>query len=458
MRIEADAILNKLNWEAESMDLKRRQFLAGMGGGLLGTLAMAGTPRWRTQPAKRATAPVRGTARNVIFVLLEGGPSHVDTFDLKTNRTTPDILGVQTLPGGMIWPTGIMPRLAAKTDKFSIVRSLTAVEAVHERAVYHLFTAHRPNPTLANEIPYFESVLSYKFAQDRTATDSLPTVMTIGRPGTNGLFPVEHRGLSLGEEGRIRDNVHYFEGGEARFALLDGLLAELGEPADGRGEHVRIHEQARSVMNDPTLAELFPEEDEDEGEQTLGGYFKKQCDTAIRAIAADKGCRVFRTELGGWDHHDNIYQNNGLPELSRAFDEGFSFLLEDLEARPGKQTGNTLLDETLVVALGEFGRTTGTLNTAGGRDHYPYVLPALLAGGGVQGGRIIGATDSQGALITELGWNRNRYMGIPDFMATVYSALGVDWTERFQDTPSGRVYEIVDTALTGPAYEIDGLF
>ena len=145
--------------------------------------------------------------------------------------------------------------------------------------------------------------------------------------------------------------------------------------------------------------------------------------------------------------------------MSRAFDSGFSYLIDALSALPGAGGPNkTLLDETLIVAMGEFGRTTGRVNTSGGRDHFPVVVPAIFSGGGIKPGRVVGRTNNSGSLISDPGWSRNRFMGINDFLATIYSALGIDWTERFLDTPSGRVFEIVDTSVTGPAYAVDELF
>lgn len=439
------------------MTIERRQFLAGACGGLLGSLAFAGVPKWQSIAKKRDT-PVQGTARNVIFIFLDGGPSHVDTFDLKTGSYTPNVLGVETLPGGMIWPSGIMPNLAQMTDKFSLVRSIAAVEQVHERAAYHLLTAHRPNAALTKEIPSFEAVVSFKLAEQRTAADTLPTVISVGRNVNTGFFPVDHKGISLGFEGRIENNQHYYEDANARFNLLDGLLQDVRNADDPRTDHMRIHDQARKLMEDPTLSQLFGEGDEDIDFDNPSVFFKQQCDTAIKAISAQKGCRVFRLELGGWDHHDQIYNEEGLPTLARALDTGLSHLITELEKLPGEQAGKTLLDETLIVSMGEFGRTVGNLNTSAGRDHYPYVNPAFMAGGGIAGGRIIGASDPLGAFITDPGWNRGRYMGVGDLMATMYSALGIDYLEQFRDTPSGRIFEIVESGLTGDIHAIDSLF
>ena len=443
--------------------MKRRQFLNGLSVGLAGaslagsTSLWAGKPQWQALPRKKAPVQVRNTARNLIFILLEGGPSHVDTFDLKTGSWTPNSLGVEDLGGGLLWPSGIMPQLAQRRQQFSIVRSISAVEAVHERAVYHLLTAHRPNQALMAEIPHFASVISYKLAGQRQPTDSLPTVMKVGSFGPgNGFFAVDHQGIILNEEGSVNDLQHEIYGADPRLQLLDDLMGQLPQSNDRRNDFRRFQTTARDMMNDPTLTQLLSS-GEDEGEDQEGQSFKTQCETVVKVIEANKGTRVFQLSLFGWDHHDNIYAPNALPFNARAMDEGLAYLLDQLSAKPGVG-GGTLLDETLIVAAGEFGRTTGRLNTSAGRDHHPYVMPAFFAGGGVQPGRVIGASDAIGNFITDPGWSQSRYIGINDLMATVYSAMGIDWTERFEDTPSRRIFEIVDSNLTGEIYEIDQLF
>jgi hypothetical protein len=357
-----------------------------------------------------------------------------------------------------------MPKLAQMSDRFSIVRSISGIEAVHERAVYHLLTAHRQNPALAAEIPHLASVVSYKLADQRRPGDSLPTAMLIGpNPAKNGLFPIDHRGLEVTESGRVRNLDHAFDGAQTRFALLDNLLAEMAPTDDARADHLRFREQARTMMLDPDLRNLLSGLTEDPGDDDPAPAttnFRAQCETALRVIAADKGTRVFQLSLGDWDHHDFIYDPElpyGLPALAGAFDEGFSYLIRELADRPGHMDGQRLLDETLLVAVGEFGRTVG-LNTAEGRDHWPYAVPAILAGGGVKGGRIIGSTTNDGAYVLDPGWSQHRLMGINDLTATLYSALGIDWTERFEDTPSGRTFEIVDPSLSGTVYDIEPLF
>lgn len=448
--------------------MKRRDFLSNLALGV-GATAAAGaftsfayggppTQTWRTQHAGKMQ-PL-GTARNLIFVLLEGGPSHVDTFDLKTNRETPNSLGAQNL-GGTLWPAGIMPNLVKHQSKFSLVRSLVANEAVHERGVYHLTTGYRHDPSRVSEIPHFASVMSYKLHGSRAAGDSLPSVVMFGDTAAgNGFFSIDHRGLQLNEDGNIpyiQREITPFEGSNSRYNLLDKMVNRLNV-SDARQDRIRQIQQGRQMMTDPTLLGFIqPNEDEAGTGEYEDNLFINQCKSVVNLLDANKGTRVVQMFHGGWDHHDRIYSQENLPTLAASLDQGLAYLIENLENKPAKSGSGTLLDETLVVAAGEFGRTINGLNESAGRDHYPYAMSAFFAGGGVKGGRVIGATDSLGSYVSDRGWSHNRDMGINDLNATMYSALGIDWTERFTNTPSGRLYEILPSAL-GVPQAIDPLF
>lgn len=446
------------------MVIGRRQFLTGLGAGLSG-LSLAGTPtpRWKQAMRRKRAVETYGTARNLIFVLLEGGISHVDTFDFKSHFSQSGAgLGPVDM-GGWIWPQGIMPKLERRGNQFSLVRAMSAVEAVHERGVYHLLTAHRQSGASSGSTPDFASVLSYKMQDQRRPEDTLPTVMKVTgiSPGA-GFLGVNHRGLQINEVGGVDNLDHGFYDVDGRMGLLDQMLEGLdGQFGDARSDRVRDLEQARTMMKDGELQALLgiSEDEEDEIDyDDASALFLRQCETAVNVINADKGTRVFQMYLGGWDHHDNIYDPYNLPRLARALDEGLAYLLDQLAALPGKAGGASLLDETLVVAAGEFGRTTGRLNTSAGRDHYPYVNPIWTAGGGVKGGRVIGATSNDGSYITDQGWSRDRYMTMGDLNASIYSALGIDWNDTLIDTTSGRLFELVETTQTGPVHAIDPLF
>jgi uncharacterized protein (DUF1501 family) len=162
---------------------------------------------------------------------------------------------------------------------------------------------------------------------------------------------------------------------------------------------------------------------------------------AYQVLKAQQGTRFVQvTSNDGWDMHQNIYAANALPAKGKILDTALSALLDDL-----KSSG--LLAETLVVMAGEFGRTVGPLTSAAGRDHWVQQF-AFFAGGGVKGGKVIGATNATGSDTADYGWSQDRYVYAEDIEATIYSALGIDWTTVRHDDPLGRGFEYVPT--TGP--------
>jgi hypothetical protein len=146
----------------------------------------------------------------------------------------------------------------------------------------------------------------------------------------------------------------------------------------------------------------------------------------------------------------NPNSQSSLYWLCNTFDQGLANLISDLRV-----SGD--LDSTLIVAMGEFGRTPGPLNPSNGRDHYPSVQSMLLVGGGVRGGQAIGVTDSTGAFIVDPGWSGQRPIFIEDIAATIYSALGINWTKAIENNPMGRTYYYIpgaDTGTFGPIEEV----
>ena len=148
------------------------------------------------------------------------------------------------------------------------------------------------------------------------------------------------------------------------------------------------------------------------------------------------GTRFIQISFGSWDHHGNIYAPNAnLQLLSRQFDAGLAALIADL-----KQDGT--LNQTLIVAMGEFGRTAGPLNQNAGRDHHQQ-HSVLFAGGGVKGNRAIGQTNALGDDVADPGWSAGRYVWPEDVEATIYSALGIDWTKIVHGDNLGPGFEYV---------------
>jgi uncharacterized protein (DUF1501 family) len=208
-------------------------------------------------------------------------------------------------------------------------------------------------------------------------------------------------------------------------------------------------DSARRLMYNADVTRAFTF---DQAERTRYGAtsFGNACLTARNLLRARLGTRFIQITIGGWDHHQNIYAPNaGLSALARQFDTGLGTLIGDLK-------GEGLLDETLVVAMGEFGRTVGNLNAQGGRDHF-LQQAVLMAGARIKGGRAIGSTDQQGVNTAEPGWSRERDIRAEDVEATLYSALGIDWTKTLRDDPLNRGFEYVpfgDRDLFGPIHEL----
>jgi uncharacterized protein (DUF1501 family) len=224
--------------------------------------------------------------------------------------------------------------------------------------------------------------------------------------------------------------------------------ASLGKNA---ADYQTFYNEARKLRFDPKWVEVFKTSKEEKtryGEDKLG----MGCLMAKNLIAADAGTH-FVYVYGGdiWDHHGGMFDRgsrNNLYVTSIGFDKAMSSLLEDLSKMPGSKPGKTLLDETLILATSEFGRTPD-MNPAKGTDHYPLVYSQFWAGGGVKGGRAIGKTDEMAAKVVDTGWDHRQQPWMDNAVATIYSALGIDWLKKFTNTPSGRQYEYVQSAPLG---------
>jgi uncharacterized protein (DUF1501 family) len=235
-----------------------------------------------------------------------------------------------------------------------------------------------------------------------------------------------------------------------RLQQLDGSLRSgQGEVDRSYVDYQDYYKGAWAIMSDPRVPEMMTLPDEDKkryGNSSIGNSLI----LARNLFKADAGVRFIMASHGGWDHHGNIYKEGtrNHPTLIRELDAAFTSLIKDLDGIPSKdQPGKTLLDETLVIAMSEFGRTPGTISeTRKGREHYMQVHCGMFAGGGVRRGAVIGKTDEMGGKIVEFGWSDNRPIYMEDIACTIYSALGIDWTKRIDNTPSGRAFHYVEPA------------
>jgi hypothetical protein len=406
----------------------------------------------KVQAASRVTP--RGSAKFCIFVMLEGGQSHVDAWDFKEGPWTPEDFDVQTIPGVGKWPMSLYPELAKRRDKYTLVRSMEAWESQHGRGQYYMQTGHQHNPALAPELPSIGSVVAYEYASRRKDSDSLPpfvgfnTFPQVGLLGS-GFLPASYTPFHVNTASDLsalapaKEELPEFKRRWELLKQFDGRIRT--DPALEKKAYRDFHnhyEGAVELMSDPRTAGIFsikPEEHKRYGENVTGDAFI----LSRNLVTADAGTHFIFLTHEDWDHHGKIYDQANFYKRSHDLDTALSQLLDDLEATK-REDGGSVLDETLIVCVGEFGRTPGALTNIAGRDHYQYAFTGLFAGGGVKPGQVLGATDELGAKPIDHGWSAGRGVYPEDMATTIYSALGIDWTKKIVETPSGRTYYYIE--------------
>ncbi|RYE84530.1 MAG: DUF1501 domain-containing protein, partial [Myxococcales bacterium] len=326
-------------------------------------------------------------ARSCVVLWLNGGPSHLDTFDPKPNtKDGGPFKAIRTRTKGVEFSEHL-PQLAALTHRMAVVRG-SSKEGNHQRARYLLHTGYAPNPTVVH--PALGGWVS-ALAADKNS--DLPAFVSIGGPSESGGFLGVQHGPFVVPRASAPQNVAYARNVDAgrfdrRLAALGQLDAQfLGETDDPQVQGRReIHAQAVRLMRSPHLR-AFDVSDEPARVQKAYGDtdFGRGCLAARRLL--DQGVRLVEVVLDGWDTHKDGFER--IKKLSSALDPAMAALVHDLEDRHR-------LDSTLVICVGEFGRTP-RINGDEGRDHHPQAWTALLAGGGVRGGVVRGQTDAAGA-------------------------------------------------------------
>lgn len=396
------------------------------------------------------TGSPKNTARNVIFILLNGAPSHTDTFDLKVvSGVTPTTFTPDTI-NGALFPTGLLPNLAKnlQNNDFTVVRSMQAHALVHSLAQTWNQIGRNPAAALGNIAPNIGSIVAIEKDKERAPGQVFPTFLALNSGGAvgSGYLAASYAPFKVNAAAAGITNVTNPDGQTTfnnRSSLLHSLDDNLridspyGMPMEDYND---FYKAATGLMYNPVVNAAFAfttAESAGYGTSTLGNA----CLVASKVLKSNQGTRFIQiTSNDGWDMHQNIYAAGSLPAKGKILDAAVSALLNDLKA-------NALLDQTLVVMCGEFGRTVGPLTGAAGRDHWPQMF-AFFAGGGTKGGQIIGATNSTGSTTTDFGWSQQRFVYAEDIEATIYSAMGIDWTTIRHDDPLGRGFEYVPQ--TGP--------
>jgi hypothetical protein len=439
-------------------ELDRRKFLLKSGTGLLGF--SLGGQIWPTSVSAAQKHSPRGTARFCVFIELKGGPSHVDTFDLKEGHWTPGDFTIRRLNSEIKLAETLFPKLSKKWDRCAFVRSMQNPEGEHFRAQYYLQTDHAPNIALFREIPPIGSVVAYEYDARRKDGDTFPPYVSIDLtksigPLASGFLPARFSVLNLDTDtglGGIALDAAYLDVIARRWQLLQELEGRVRSDRSPRGkpfaDYTALYQSAYTLLRDDRAPKAFSLTETDRkryGASSVGDG----CLIARNLIAADAGTHYIHVCHADWDHHSDIYNKEakGANHYNKCneLDAALVSLMDDLTSTPSPRApGKTLLDETLIVSMGEFGRTPGEINSGHGRDHFPKSYSVIFAGGGVTGGRVIGSTDATGSKIVSNGWSKPGPVRIENVAATIYSALGIDWGKMLTQTPSGRPFSYVD--------------
>lgn len=400
-------------------------FLSGVG------LSLTDYLRWSS--ASEPGGERRGTADAVIFVHLAGGPAHLDTLDMK-----PDAPSEERGPFAMIDTVmpGVpacehLPKLARTLDRFALIRGISHATGDHLLANQFLLSGNKPSAAV--RYPAMGCVMT----KERPSADDMPSYVAVpnsdANPGFMGVEyapfktgtvpqagkPFEMRGLALAEG----MTVEKFKRRESLRSDLDTALRDVDASADvldgldrfgKKALEMILSPHARTAFDvsqeSPAIAKLFATDD-------LG----QSCLLAARLV--EHGVRFVSVSHQGWDTHLDNFENLK-NKLLPPFDAAAPALIEAL-----RQKG--LLERTLVVFTGEFGRTP-TINKNAGRDHWPRTMWTLATGGGVRAGQLIGGTDAKGH-----GPDDATHLKPDDLAASIFRALGVDHKLEYR-TKTGR--------------------
>lgn len=377
-------------------------------------------------------------AKSAIFINLPGGPSHMDTFDLKPNASDEyrgEFSPIQTkIPGIEI--SEHLPKLASAMDKFVILRGVSHTLAAHRLGSEYVNCGNRPLPSL--QFPSYGSVVT----REMGGPADLPPFVSIPRstqtPGYLGVKyaplhtnatpsagrPFSVRGITLGNgvtvsdvekrQGLLQNLDTAFAGFEQQNQLLEGLD--------------QFSQQAYSMITSKRARDAFDvsKENEQFARQFGEGAFGQSCLLATRLV--ESGVRFVTVSTGGWDTHRDNWDRLKTALLP-GFDEGLAAMLNGLQEKG-------LLESTAVYVTGEFGRTPKINTERGGRDHYPRCMFMLMAGGGVSGGRVLGESNETATEPLNDGFSPD------DVAASFYHNLGIDHTKEYH-TNTGRPVMIV---------------
>jgi uncharacterized protein (DUF1501 family) len=398
-------------------DFSRRDFVQMSLASAFGASACPWLPRL-------AAAAGNKPAKACIVLWMSGGPSQTDTWDLKpghknggsSKETATSVPGLRF--------SEHLKKLAPLANELGIIRSMSTKEGEHGRATQLLHTGQLPSEAVA--YPALGSMLAKEIGDPEHDLPSYITISPNRLGGTIGagflgpqFAPMSVSGISDNPNARANLTIDYLkpekkvaaDDQEVRRQLLADLQGDFEKRngGDATKAHAASYRKAQKMIDTEARGGFRMDEEPAKLRDAYGrNRFGQGCLLARRLV--ERGVSFVEVSLEGWDTHQNNFEQ--VKTLSETFDPAFATLISDLKERG-------MLANTLVVWMGEFGRTP-LINPNGGRDHFPVAWSTVLAGAGIKGGQAIGSTGKDGVAVTE------RPVGVGDFLATVFKSVGVD--------------------------------
>jgi uncharacterized protein (DUF1501 family) len=410
----------------------RRDFVRMSLASAFGAAACPWLPRLAAAADKKPT-------KACIVLWMAGGPSQTDTWDLKPGHKNGGPFKETATPIAGLRISEHLPKLAQVAKYLGIIRSMSSKEGEHGRATQLLHTGQLPNDAVA-----YPAIGSLFAKQLGDPDHDLPSYVTVSPPGGLGNLgagflgpryaPMAVSGISDNPTSRANLTIDYLKpekpvsssDQDTRQKLLAALQGDFARRYGGSATaaHAATYRKAQRMIETEARGAFRLEEEKAKLRDEYGrNRFGQGCLLARRLL--ERGVSFVEVTLDGWDTHTNNFEQ--VKTLSQTLDPAFSTLLADLKDRD-------MLGNTLVVWMGEFGRTP-LINPQGGRDHFPLAWSTVLAGASVKGGQAVGGSGKDGATLA------GRPVGVDDFLATVFTAVGVNpSTENFTE---GRPIRLV---------------
>ncbi len=374
--------------------------------------------------------PLNAQADSVIVLWLAGAPSQFETFSPKTkSKNGGSTKAIQTNISGIELAENL-PLLSQQMDKVTLIRTLTSKEGNHNRASYLMHTSYPPTGVVKH--PSFGAITAKELGGAKEF--DLPYFISLTGPSYSAEFlGKEYSPYVIRDVTKPLQNIAKFKDvDDSRFAermkilnqMEDSFFKEKG--LEDIKEHQLIYEKSVKMMNSPLIKAFDISEEPDVLRKAYGeNDFGKGCLMARRLV--ETGVKFVEVTLDGWDTHQDNFTR--VSNLCKKLDPAFSTLVQDLSQRG-------MLDRTLVLCMGEFGRTPA-INANDGRDHYPDAFACAIAGGGIRGGRVYGETNDDG----------NQIVSNPvtpgNLFATLSHQLGIDYNKVIH-SPQGRPLKYVN--------------